>query len=306
MFIFDLHCDTLTECLDKGKSLIKNDLHFDAERASRFDKYAQVFACFLKTEEKGDFAWERFIKTREVLMNACKNNPDKIRLYKTGEEISNNICTALLSVEGGQVLGGDLEKIPLLKKLGVSLLNIVWNGDNELASGIGGSDKGLTSLGKEVISLFEKENIILDISHLNEKGVYDLFERAEKPVVASHSNMFDICSHPRNLKKWQFRELAERKGLCGLNFYHRFLSEKDEATLTDFHRHLDLMLAEGGEKTVALGSDFDGAVMPDFISDVTRLANLYQAVVQWYGEAVADNLFYYNGREFFEKNLFCK
>lgn len=305
MFIFDLHCDTLTECLDSGKSLLTNDLHFDIERANRYDRYVQVFACFLKTEEKGEYAWKRFLKARGVLIKACEDYPDKIELYKSENGIKKNKCQALLSVEGGQVLGGDLQKIPLLKELGVSLLNVVWNGDNELASGIGGSDSGMTPLGKEAVPLFEKAGITLDISHLNEKGSYDLFERSKKPVVASHSNMFDLCRHPRNLKRWQFEELIARKGLCGINFYRAFLSEKEEATLDDFHRHLDMMLSLGGENIVALGSDFDGAEMPGFLSDITRLANLYQAVVQWYGEKVADNLFYYNGSRFFEKNLFC-
>ena len=175
---------------------------------------------------------------------------------------------------------------------------------NELGSGaLGGKDRGLTPFGKECVRELERNRIIIDISHLNDRGVDDVFHIAERPVAATHSNLRSVCGSPRNLTDSQFKEIVRRGGICGVNFYPPFVNGEKDYSLDSLRRHLERMLKLGGEGTVALGSDFDGASMPSFLKGIESLYTLYSAVVEWFGTELADRLFYKNAVEFTAKNL---
>lgn len=303
MKLFDLHCDTVTGCLDSNKELYKNDIHLDLERGNKLGTWVQVFAFWLDTKYKKDDAYNRFLKQRGLLMDTIKNHPDMIELYHTGNKVKDGKCSALMAVEGGHVLGGKLERIKTLKELGISLLTLVWNCDNEIACGVKGSDKGLTDFGREAVAELERNNIIVDISHLNVKGIDEVFKIATKPIVATHSNSRFINEHKRNLHDYQLKYLIEHKGLCGINYFPEFINGKEDCTLDDFKRHIDHILTLGGEDILALGSDFDGAPMPTFLTGIDTLYILYNNVVKWYGKKLADKLFYDNARQFIENNV---
>ena len=100
--------------------------------------------------------------------------------------------------------------------------------------------------------------MLVDVSHLSEKGFWDMIELAEKPVLASHSNSFSVCPHPRNLTDDQFRAICDLGGTAGLNLYVPFLTEQPHASFDDLRRHLDHFLELGGEGHIALGADLDG------------------------------------------------
>lgn len=100
--------------------------------------------------------------------------------------------------------------------------------------------------------------MLVDVSHLSEKGFWDMIELAEKPVLASHSNSFSVCPHPRNLTDDQFRAICDLGGTAGLNLYVPFLTEQPRASFDDLRRHLDHFLELGGEGHIALGADLDG------------------------------------------------
>ncbi len=303
MRLFDLHCDTITECLEKGQSLEKNQLQLDLERGNQLGTWVQVFAFWLDTHYRGEEAYNHFLKQREVLLSEIKCHSDKIDLYHTGKDITEGKCSALMSVEGGHVLGGKIERIHDLKQLGISFLTLVWNEDNEIGCGAKGSDRGLTGFGREAIIELERNNIIVDISHLNEKGVDEVFKLAKKPLVATHSNSRAIHDNKRNLHDYQLKYLIENKGLCGFNFYPVFVNGKEDCAIEDFKRHLDHILVLGGENILSLGSDFDGAPMPSFLKGIDALYIFYGNVVKWYGKKIADKLFYENARQFTEKNI---
>lgn len=303
--VFDLHCDTLSRCLDTKELLFQNGGQLDGARISGVNvPWVQTFACFIESECRGEAAFQRFLSMQRLLCKTLESDPAHFVLYDPDKTPEKGVCTAVLSVEGGTAIGGDIRNIEVMASLGVRFFTLVWNGSNELAHGIGGEEKGLTPFGRDCLKELLRVGIVPDISHLNDFGIDDVFSQTDAPVIATHSNLRAVCSHPRNLTDAQFKELVRRRGLCGLNFYPLFVTgEKHDPYAYDaLRRHLDRMLFLGGERIVALGSDFDGALMPPCLSSAERLVTLYEAVVKWYGESLADRLFYGNAADFMQKH----
>ena len=161
---------------------------------------------------------------RDTFLANIKKYGDKVRQVRTLADLEacrrDRIIGALLSVEEGGVFGGDLQK---LKKAftedGVRLVTLTWNYENELAfpNGTEGKDKGLKARGWEFVEWMQANGMIVDTSHLNDQGTRELLERAEKPVMASHSNARAVFSHPRNLPDDLLRAFGEK----GDRFRHR-------------------------------------------------------------------------------------
>lgn len=302
--VFDLHCDTLTACLDTGCRLQKNSKQLDLTRMDGYDGWVQAFACWLQPQYHGPAAWKRFLAQREVLVEALRESPEQIERYDPEGWPAAGKCAAILTVEGGHALGGELSHIPQMRELGVQMLALLWNGENELGSGaVDGSPNGLKPFGKACIPLLEENRITVDISHLNDAGIDDVFALSTRPVAASHSNLREVCGHPRNLQDDHFQELCRRGGVCGINYYPLFVNGEKDYSPRELVAHLDRMLWLGGEDTVALGSDFDGASMPHFLKSVEMLANFYADVVKWYGEKLAKKLFFANAARFAAENF---
>lgn len=302
--IFDLHCDTLSRCLDTGESLYQNGGQLDGARICGVNvPWVQTFACFIESECRGEAAFSRFLAMQRLFTETLESDPAHFVLYDPDKTPEKGVCTAVLSVEGGTAIGGDIRNIEVMASLGVRFFTLVWNGSNELAHGIGGEEKGLTPFGRDCLDELLRVGIVPDISHLNDFGIDDVFSQTDAPVIATHSNLRAVCSHPRNLTDGQFKELVHRKGLCGINFYPLFVTggKQDPYAYDALHRHLDRMLSLGGEPVIALGSDFDGAVMPPCLNSVEKLVTLYDSVVEWYGESLADRLFYGNAASFMQR-----
>lgn len=301
--IFDLHCDTLARCIDCGEPVIKNSGHFDLARVNALHvPWVQTFACFIESDVVGEAAWERFCKMEALFRATLHQFSDEITLYDPNGEETPGVCQAMLSVEGGTVLGGDVSRVAELARRGVRMLTLVWNGENDLAGGVG-SQKRLTAFGKACLLKMREENILPDLSHMNDQSVDDVFSFDDGPLLCTHSNLRAVCGHPRNLTDAQFLEIVRRKGICGINLYPLFLNGEADCTEEDVHRHLDRMLSLGGIRTVAVGTDFDGAAMPSFANSAQMLATLYESVVKWYDQTVADRLFYENAASFFKRTL---
>lgn len=304
MNLFDLHCDTLTHCLDGNKPLFSHDGQLDLKRGTAYERWVQVFACWLPPGYRGEAAYARFLAQRNVLVQAISDYPNAVEWYTGQEEIHPQKCQAILAVEGGHALGGELGRVAAMAGLGVRFLTLVWNGDNELGSGaVDGMDRGLTGFGKDCLREMRAHGIVTDISHLNDRGIDDVFAFSDDPVVATHSNLRSVCGHPRNLREDQFAELIRRKGLCGINYYPAFVNGGKDYGPDALRRHLERMLELGGEDIVALGSDFDGASMPHFLLGIEALANFRADVVQWFGEEMAEKLFYQNALRFTQQRI---
>lgn len=303
VYLFDLHCDTITECKRLGKSLIHNDLHIDVDRGNQNDRWVQTFAFWLDDSYRGDSAYQHFLSQRDFLLGEIKANPQHLCLYHTGNEIKQNQCNVIMAVEGGHVLGGKLSRVEELKKLGVSYLTLVWNSDNEIGCGAQGSADGLTSFGKEVVREMERQGIIVDISHLNEAGFDDVCHIATKPIIATHSNARAICEHNRNLRDSQLEYLIQNKGLCGINLYPLFINGTMDCTFDDIIKHIEHILSLGGEHILAIGTDFDGAKMSTAINGIERLYSFYEYMLKWYDSNLLNKIFFENAKQFVDKNI---
>ena len=247
----------------------------------------------------------RFLEAYKVLKREERSHAEKIILLRDLHNISARLdekpVALFLTVEGGSVLGGDIEWVDILHLLGVKMLTLTWNGENEICGGVG-SDKGFTPFGRQVVARMEELGMIVDASHLNDRSFWQLCEFAQKPFCATHSNSRTVCDHPRNLTDNQFREISRRGGVVGLNYYHNFIVEGGKTnTINDLLRHLHHFLELGGEDTVALGSDFDGADLPGYLDGIGKLPALIDAVKRsGIGSETVHKLIFGNAARFLE------
>ena len=295
---FDLHCDTLSRCAAEKASLVDNGFDISLEKGQIFDCWVQAFAAFINDDLRGAKAYHAFQAQAAVLQKAVEAgkavsyDPDNLR---------EGVCNAMLTVENGAALGGKLERIREFAEMGVRVFSLVWNGENELAGGVQ-SESGLTELGKAAVKELEKNRIIIDVSHLNTLGFWDLCEIAERPFLATHSNCFEICPHKRNLDDLQIREIIRRKGLIGINFYPIFINGESDASFQEIRRHIRHILSLGGEDVIAVGSDFDGAAMPSRLDGIGKIPGWQENLVKHFGPELADKIVFGNAQRFFKEN----
>lgn len=249
----DAHCDTLTRAYDENCSLYKNTLQLDFGRLKEQGCSLQFMAIWTEPQYTPDQAFERCLKVLDFYYSQIG---DDINTVLTADGISEDKLNVLLSVEGGDLLDGKIERLYKLYNLGIRATTLTWNGDNCIGGGIGNNDKGLTDFGKEVVTEMNRLGMIVDVSHLSEKAFWQVADMC-KTFIASHSNCRTLCNHPRNLTDEQIKCIIEHKGFVGLNFYSDFLNEKG-ATVNDIIRHAKHILDLGGERVIGIGSDFDG------------------------------------------------
>ena len=175
---------------------------------------------------------------------------------------------------------------------GVRMVSLVWNLPNSL-SGSCQTGEGLSEKGKDFFRRAQRLGMLVDVSHLSERGFWDMTELAEKPIVASHSDAFAVCPHPRNLTDAQFRAICDLGGTVGLTLYGPFLTQEKTPTLDDLRRHLDHFLTLGGEGHLALGADLDGCkILPEGFAAVNDYNALGDYLVKTgYSDETIQNLF---------------
>ncbi len=277
----DLHCDTLTQanmhyCHDMFYLPLEQ---LDIEKLMAGGAAVQFFAiCLPKLTTikllgglyEGD--WKHIRRLTGILRNTCRLHPDRIALFEGTDDLKRNQengrISAVLTIEDGRDIRGDMERLKLYHRLGVRLITLTWNFPNCFgfpnlpggrAAGRAEMEKGLTSFGKEAIEEMNRLGILIDVSHLSDGGFYDVAAISKKPFVASHSNCRAICSYPRNLTDDQIRTIAARGGVIGLNQCPGFLYDNaSKSRPEDLLLHLLHMRDVGGIDCVALGSDFDG------------------------------------------------
>lgn len=306
MRAIDMHCDTVTRCLDEDKSLRENDFHLSLQRAGEMYRFIECYAIWQRDEYRGEDAVRYFQRYLMRYLRELRQNADVIKKIEYAEDLENldTQFGAILTVEGGSAIGGEITNLNYLFDCGVRIMTLTWNGDNELSGGIGNNKSGLTDFGFDVLSQMNRMGMIVDVSHLSEKGFYDVAEYSSKPFVATHSNLRKICSHKRNLTDEQFDIIKSCHGIVGLNFADIFLSEGKSADIDSIYRMTDAFMERGGEKTLAIGSDFDGADMPKGILGVQSLEDIYSYLRQKnYSENLLNDIFYNNAYKFLLNNL---
>ncbi len=244
------------------------------------------------------------------LIRLTTAHPHAIRLCRSAPEIeaarAAGAIAALLHIEGCEAIGADLNELYLYHAAGLRSLGPVWSRPNIFGHGVPFNHPaspdigpGLTDEGKALLRACNQMNILFDLSHLNEAGFWDVAKLSTKPLVATHSNAHAITASTRNLTDRQLDAVAASGGLVGVNFGCQFLRpdgiKRSDTPLSDILRHLDYLLEKLGENGVALGSDFDGALMPDALNDASRLPDLIKAMQDaGYGQALIHRLTWQN------------
>jgi membrane dipeptidase len=212
--------------------------------------------------------------------------------------LARGITAAIFHIEGAEAIDPELHALDVLHQAGLRSIGPVWNRSNVFGNGVtfrfpSSPDigDGLTEAGKNLVRRCNELRILIDLSHLNEKGFWDVAELSAAPLVATHSNAYALSQSSRNLTDDQIKAIGESGGMIGLNFANGFLRADgrwgSEIGLDSMLRHLDHLLNLAGEDHVGLGSDFDGARIPSLIGDAAGLPNLIDAMrAQGFGEAL--------------------
>lgn len=259
--IFDGHCDTPIELWRNQAALRENSSAISLSRAKTLGGYAQFFAFCTAWIEDGLSHTEQYRRALAYFMNQLHENADMAALCRTAEDAETAIragkAAAFLAIEGAEAIDCDPGRLDEAYEQGVRMISLIWNIDNPL-TGSCKTGTGLTQKGKDFFRRAQRLGMVVDVSHLSERGFWDMTELAEKPIVASHSNSAAMCRCVRNLTDEQFRAICQLGGTAGLNLVGSFLSESGTATFEDFRRHLDHFLDLGGEGHIAVGLDLDG------------------------------------------------
>lgn len=203
--------------------------------------------------------------------------------------IADGIFAAVLHMEGCEAIDADLEALDVFYAAGLRSLGPVWSRNNIFGHGVPfaypmspDTGPGLTEAGKDLVKACNRLGIVVDLSHITEKGFWDVAKLSDQPLVASHSNVHAITPSSRNLTDRQLGAIRETGGLVGVNFAVTFLrgdGREDAATpLSDMIRHVDHLVEKLGIDGVAIGSDFDGALVPAEIADAAGLQKLVAAL----------------------------
>ena len=204
--------------------------------------------------------------------------------------IDRDVLAAIFHIEGAEAIDTDFRSLDVLYAAGLRSIGIVWSRANAFGTGVPfrhNADPdigpGLSDAGKELVRACNRMGVMLDLSHLNAAGFRDVAAISTHPLVATHSNVHAISAHARNLVDWQLAAIAESKGVVGLNYAAGFLRPdgvmRADTEMEVMVRHVDALVEALGEDGVALGSDFDGALIPAAIGDVTGVPRLLQALL---------------------------
>jgi len=263
-WIVDGHCDTLTALLKQNRTFDEKSAsgQLDLPRMRVGGINVQFFAAFIAPKFK-DIAIKRCLQLIDIFYAQILQDQNIIELALNTEEIFRVTRTgkiaALLSIEGGEALSGDLALLRTYYRLGVRSLTLTWNGRNELGDGLGEgpSAGGLSSFGKSVVLAMNELGMLIDVAHLSTKGFWQVAETSSAPFAATHANSRAVCDHPRNLDDTQIEYLATHGGIIGLTFVPEFVDQHNPC-LETFIKHIDHIASRFGTDCIGLGSDFDG------------------------------------------------
>lgn len=305
MNYFDLHCDTISDCCNKGEALYDGRMQLSLARGQKYAPWFQCFAVWIPDEKRGRAAMDYFDAVWGCFQREMTKNADSVVFCKTARDFETvreqKKIGAILTVEGGAAAGGKLDRLRYLADCGVKAITLTWNAPSEFGDGAGVlSPKGITPFGQLAVKEMERLHIAVDVSHASEKLFYDVAKHTQRPFIATHSNARALCDHPRNLTDEQFKIIRDRGGLVGVNFVPEFLNASGKANLEDVVRHIDWFLSLGGESCLCIGSDFDGTDLPEGIVGVESVEDLAEQMLRRnYSETLVNRILFDNAYQFF-------
>ncbi len=213
----------------------------------------------------------------------------RLKVVRTADELTRcldkGIMAAIFHIEGAEAIDPDLDALHVLYQAGLRSLGIVWSRPNVFGEGVPfrypstpDTGAGLTEAGKRLVRECNQLGIMIDTTHLNEKGFWDVANITDAPLVATHSNAHALSPIARNLTDIQLAAIAESNGVAGINYAVNMLREDGglgtDISLDEIVRHVAYIAEKFGVDHVVLGSDFDGTTVPDSLKDVTGLPKL--------------------------------
>ena len=253
MIICDTHCDTLyMRALEKDKTPCVT-----MEAMKRGGMSLQTCTLFAGSKGMSDHPYDKAMAEYAAFEHLAKTEGWK--KVDSPLEAEAGKVKILLSVEGGEIFEGSVERVREFHARGIRMAALTWNNENEIGyPAKGGTKNGIKPQGWAILKEMASLRMAADTSHLNEAGFWDLIDKHSQPPMASHSCAAKLCPHFRNLTDEQIRAMASRGGWIGVNFYPRFLREDGKAGVKDIADHIDHMCQLGAAKNVGFGSDFDG------------------------------------------------
>ena len=239
------------------------------------------------------YAMRRSIAAVATLFEIEDRSEGRLRIVRTVSELrwclDEGVMPAVLHFEGADAIDSNLDALRVFYRAGLRSLGLVWGRPNDFAEGVavhfrGSPDTGpgLTAAGRDLVHACNELRIMIDLSHLNERGFWDVAELTDAPLVATHSNAYALCPSSRNLTDPQLDAIAASDGMVGLNFAVNFLREdarRDADTSLDVMvRHVDYLVERIGIDRVGFGSDFDGVLISRELGDVSGLPKLLSAL----------------------------
>jgi membrane dipeptidase len=310
--VFDGHNDVLLRLhLSDAKDPVgdfldgRKDGHIDLPRAREGGLAGGLCAIYVPSpsmakDQNGDFptpaqpeALNQTIAMARILLDIERRSNGGVTVCRTADDLRRSIATgsfaAVMHIEGAEAIAGDLDALYVLHQAGLRTLGPVWSRPNIFAYGVPFKfpstpdiGPGLSDAGRDLIRACNDLKIMVDLSHLNEAGFWDVAKLSKAPLVASHSNAHALSAHSRNLTDRQLDAIRDTGGLVGINFGVLFLRDdgrRDESTSLDvLVRHIAYIAERIGIDHVALGSDFDGTTVPSDLKDASDLPRLIEAL----------------------------
>ena len=285
MKLIDLHCDTFSKMFYENiLDFDSNNLHIDLNKLKKADSFIQVFALF-DEKDKSDYKIDNYKKLINFSHKMIKENEEKINFIKSIKDTKDNKQNIILSNEDMGSVDNSFDNITYYYDCGIRMVALTWNYENCIGyPNTMDQSLGLKKFGREAVEYMNELGMIVDVSHLNDGGFYDVCDISKYPFIASHSCARSLCNNSRNLTDDMIRKIADKGGVIGINFYSLFLSDMDENTKKslfallkakdydaldklmsnfeskneDIVRHIEYIKNIGGSDVIALGSDFDG------------------------------------------------
>lgn len=340
--IFDGHNDVLLRLVKLGPDAVRSFIdgdgrgHIDLPRAREGGLAGGFFAIFVPSPEPAKAgaiatsaadgtppppdiaaAQQATLAMAALLFRIARESNGKVRVCRDVDDIraclKDGALATILHIEGAEAIGPDLDALDVFHQAGLRSLGPVWSRSNIFGHGVpfrfpSSPDigPGLTDAGKELIRACNRLKIMVDLSHLNEQGFWDVAKLSTAPLVATHSNAHVVCGHSRNLTDKQLAAIVESDGMVGVNYAVNFVrpdgKREADTPLSMIVDHLEHLVGQLGEDRVGLGSDFDGAGIPKAMGSAAGLQHLVEEMrLRQFGDVLIEKICHRNWLRVLEK-----
>ena len=325
--IFDLHCDTLLGIYHAKRrgnpfSFQSSSLQIDEEKLKKGGYFAQCFAAFVPVSEENPYALcKELIDTYDAVLSSSKLLSPVLKFSDFAKNKKAGKISSMLTMEDAAPIGTSFENLREFYRRGVRMIGLTWNYPNAVGypnyKGFTLGQKpdlftpeiehGLTEFGIALVEEMNSLGIVIDVSHLSDKGFYDVIQRSKKPIMASHSNARGVCRNVRNLSDDMLKNLAENGGVLGINYANGFLCEEEERgrqTIPFVIEHINYIKRKIGVEHIALGSDFDGIDPNISLADASYLPLLIKELEKaGFTAKEIEGIAYQNALRVFKENM---